>query len=46
MIIVAVLEPGFGVNLAAGHLQFHPQNRCMAAAILSGWRGTFVTLSG
>jgi hypothetical protein len=36
MVVIAVLAPGFGVNLAAGHSQFHPQNRCTAAAILSG----------
>src|SRR3981189_2353202 len=36
VIVVAVLEPGFGVNLAAGDLQFHPQKGFTVAAILSG----------
>jgi hypothetical protein len=33
MIVAAVLEAGVGANLAAGHLQFHPQERGTAAAI-------------
>src|SRR5260370_28523655 len=43
VIVVAVLEPGFGVNLAAGHFQIPPPQGCAGAALLSGWQATFPT---